>query len=806
MLKANLENRAVASAKTTHKKEAGGLHYLAFDHSFQANIISEVKGGKIITANKAAVQLLGYSKKELLTKKRADLFDVTEPTFKKLLRERKADGKSAAVITVFKKNGKSFPAAITSAIFTEGDGAQKAISTIADLSESIRHQSLIDAGKEKVVADNITLAKSKQKKLDQKNKKKVAHNIEVAQAKSDSRFHENNEWIKRIAKASYDVMWDWDIASGEIYVGDSIHEVFGYSVPGNTTGFVNFISCLLPGEKRRVKEKLSNALASSVKSWNDSFGLKRSDGSLAAAASRASIVRDEKGAAIRMIGAIKDVSQLQQLKQQLDLRDLESEKFFLAAKLSFDVIWEWNVITNEIFMGEGFQELFGFDLNNQRQNFRNWGDHLHPDDREIIEESLYAAIASGENHWEKTYRIIRADGCIANVLDRATIIRHTDGKAYRMIGALQDISRQMELEEKLAREIATKGKMLMEYNERFQLIFNSSSDILYDIDLITNEIILSDAYEKYFGYKITGNMTQVKDWADHIHMDDKEAVIRNYMGMLNTGATEWKYNYRFVKADGSSANVLSSAIILRTKEGVAYRMIGSMQDVSRQTVLEDQLQKEVRLKEKQIEDAMQQAKETERSDIGRELHDNVNQLLGVSRLYLDMAKRGGSESQMYLSRSSEYTMNAIEEIRKLTKGLTTDTIKNLGLCEAIENLVQDTMQVNPVKISCSLENFSESSVDDKFKLNLYRILQEQLNNILKHAKASLVTIELGQDLKTTRFTITDNGIGFNTGQKRKGIGLDNIQDRAVQFDGQATFISSPKRGCTLLVEFPSPRG
>ena len=74
-------------------------------------------------------------------------------------------------------------------------------------------------------------------------------------------------------------------------------------------------------------------------------------------------------------------------------------------------------------------------------------------------------------------------------------------------------------------------------------------------------------------------------------------------------------------------------------------MIGSMQDISKQKVLEERLEQEIKLKEKQIAEATEEAKETERSDIGKELHDNVNQLLGASRLYLDMAKQGGETAK-----------------------------------------------------------------------------------------------------------------------------------------------------------------
>lgn len=212
-----------------------------------------------------------------------------------------------------------------------------------------------------------------------------------------------------------------------------------------------------------------------------------------------------------------------------------------------------------------------------------------------------------------------------------------------------------------------------------------------------------------------------------------------------------------------------------------------------------------KLKEKQIADAMEDAKDAARSDISKELHDNINQLLGASRMYIEMAKRGCGNSKMYLSRSSEYTLTAIEEIRNLTRGITTETIIHLGLTVAIENMAADIMQVNPVKIQCALNGFLENSVDKKFKLNIYRIVQEQLNNILKHAKAKNITISLSQKNCMIVLNITDDGVGFDVNKRQNGIGVDNIKSRAAGYNGTAGFISQPGEGCILQVAFPIVR-
>jgi PAS domain-containing protein len=92
---------------------------------------------------------------------------------------------------------------------------------------------------------------------------------------------------------------------------------------------------------------------------------KRYDGTIATTISRASIVRNEHGKAVRLIGAIHDISKLQELENELEEQTIvqkeDSEKIFLS-KISFDVIWDWNILTNELFIGEGFKELFGYHI------------------------------------------------------------------------------------------------------------------------------------------------------------------------------------------------------------------------------------------------------------------------------------------------------------------------------------------------------------------------------------------------------------------------------------------------------------
>jgi PAS domain S-box-containing protein len=208
-------------------------------------------------------------------------------------------------------------------------------------------------------------------------------------------------------------------------------------------------------------------------------------------------------------------------------------------------------------------------------------------------------------------------------------------------------------------------------------------------------------------------------------------------------------------------------------------------------------------KAKEISNAITDAKELERADLGMELHDNVNQLLVASRLYLEIARKNKANREMYLDMSSQYTLTAIEEIRKLAKGLINDAIKNLGLCDAIHDIAHDIMEVYPIKISCTMDSGIRTLVSAKFNLNVFRIVQEQLNNIIKHAKATVVKIDLSQNKENIVLSISDNGSGFDIKKIATGIGIINIKNRAESFGGKARFVSKAGNGCVLTVLFPT---
>jgi two-component system sensor histidine kinase UhpB len=225
-------------------------------------------------------------------------------------------------------------------------------------------------------------------------------------------------------------------------------------------------------------------------------------------------------------------------------------------------------------------------------------------------------------------------------------------------------------------------------------------------------------------------------------------------------------------------------------------------DVTERIVLENELNEQRMLRQRQITEAVILAQEKERTEIGKELHDNVNQILGASNLYVNTAMTDEEMRQELLERSTVLISRAINEIRKISKSLITPGLREIGLLESIEDITDDMKVAKGIHIQLDIHNIIESEVDEQRKLTLFRIIQEQLNNIMKHAKATEVLIRLSIEGPDIVLTVVDNGVGFDISRHRKGVGITNIISRTELFKGKVEIQSRPGDGCVLTVRLP----
>jgi PAS domain S-box-containing protein len=217
------------------------------------------------------------------------------------------------------------------------------------------------------------------------------------------------------------------------------------------------------------------------------------------------------------------------------------------------------------------------------------------------------------------------------------------------------------------------------------------------------------------------------------------------------------------------------------------------------------LQQEVQ-KQKLIARAMVDAQEKERAEIGKELHDNINQILSTTKLYLELAKNDNKERISLINRSAGNIHEAIHEIRNISRSLVPASIGDLGLLDSITDLVENLRTTRTLHVEFYPAGKFEESISDQKKLMLFRIIQEQVNNVLKHSRAQNLIIELTLEEKANNIelNITDDGIGFNPEniKNKKGQGLSNIMSRADLFGGNVKINSAPGKGCQIKVQVP----
>lgn len=232
-------------------------------------------------------------------------------------------------------------------------------------------------------------------------------------------------------------------------------------------------------------------------------------------------------------------------------------------------------------------------------------------------------------------------------------------------------------------------------------------------------------------------------------------------------------------------------------------------NITGRILLEQKLTEERIKKQQEITAAVITTQEQERTFLAEELHDNINQILATANLYMDCAlsDRDLDTRLNFVKDSKQFIKQAMDEIRKLSKTLLPPSLGETGLQEALTDIIEKIKRVNDsIHFFIDWQLPDENIFTEKLKLAIFRIVQEQLNNIFKHARASNITITLKLEDEALKLIVKDDGAGFDMSQKRNGVGLQNIFKRAGLLNGTATINSTPGTGCELTINFDYKNG
>ena len=350
-----------------------------------------------------------------------------------------------------------------------------------------------------------------------------------------------------------------------------------------------------------------------------------------------------------------------------------------------------------------------------------------------------------------------------------------------------DITDQVELQERLIESV-----------ERYEYVNKATSDAIYDWNIATGRIYRGASYAAVFGY--AEREASIKTRLSLVHPDDYEQYKQNVFAALrNQKMDKWKFEYRFRDAEGNYKVIVDKACIIRSG-GKAIRVIGAMQDITPQKELQQKIINQETHNKQEIIKSIIEAQEKERRQLSVELHDNVNQMLASCKLMLEVAIENKTNAQVLTQKSYQSIQTVINEIRRISHHLNPSAITDVGLAEAIEQLIDKINISGRIKIKFLPDRKQYNNyLNEENKIAIFRIVQEQLNNILKHSKATNVLIRLEVIAGTVKICIKDNGIGFDPTACKKGMGLRNIYNRIEYLGGTVHLKTGEGKGVKMCV-------
>lgn len=339
--------------------------------------------------------------------------------------------------------------------------------------------------------------------------------------------------------------------------------------------------------------------------------------------------------------------------------------------------------------------------------------------------------------------------------------------------------------------------------EKFLALYEIASEGIFDYNISDKKATLNNKMKFFFPHK--GNEIEDfwKTFQQRAHPEDILRLSAEYNEVLITGRQTWQTELRLLGSDNKYHTAISSIYIINNNfSGKPQRLIGTLLDVSDLRNLQAEYYEQELKHKRTIAASIIRAQEIERNRWAEELHDNVCQILSVANMYAGNICKDPSSISTTGPELKKLILESVTEIRQLSASIKTPSFTKESLREVLEKLAANINRANPIEFRLTTDSFDETKICSEQKLMVYRVVQEQVNNVIKYAAASLIEVKLAiLNNDNVQISVRDNGKGFEPGKVRSGIGLENIRSRLQVYKGNMDIQSSPGHGCTLLATF-----
>ena len=337
--------------------------------------------------------------------------------------------------------------------------------------------------------------------------------------------------------------------------------------------------------------------------------------------------------------------------------------------------------------------------------------------------------------------------------------------------------------------------------QRYKILSLTANEGIWDYNLDNGLTYYNKGISQLFGYSKDDMRDNFTWWRDNLHPKDKKRVIERLEKLLKGTESAWWGEYLFRCKNGDYKLVLEKLYVVRNEQGKPYRIVGTMQDLTKIKELEKTGEEEKERQQREMTRAILRAEEEERKEISDELNENINQVLATINLNIQQVKReaGNYERMEWLNNAQQLLRLSIENIRSISKQLTPASLPFFGLLPSVEELLQLAGKRSEIRFQLKAENTVEKKTDPEKKLLLYRIIQLQVKNIRVHSAATNAMVHMQPVKDKIKLSVRDNGTGFDPAQLKFGYGFSRIQNLTEAYRGSFSVKSHPGKGCTVEV-------
>lgn len=573
--------------------------------------------------------------------------------------------------------------------------------------------------------------------------------------------------------------YEFDLDTNQyIYASETLFEIFGLDRKQHAV-FTSplFWSLIHPEDINFVRESVQDR----SKGETLEFRIIRPDGKVIYINRMREIIWNSEGRPVKTVGTLQDITDRKIGELAIKEREV---RFRSLVQNGNDIIGVIGLDGKYSFVGDNVQEHLSFSPEDLIG--KSALEFIHPDDQPLIAAS-FQEIINQQAITIKPFRFRNGNGDWRWIETRVT--NHLNNPVINgLVINSKDIT-----------EKKINDDELRVSEELFRALVQNSSDLIVIIDHHANFSYVSENITAVLGYspqEIVG-----KNAFDYIHPQDILKVNLELEKIIQRNDVAKGVEHRFLHKDGSWIWLESKGTYHINNSTIKGILVNS-RNIDDRVKLQKRLNQELVNKQKEITSAVIKAQESERSQLGLELHDNVNQILTTVKLYNEMYLTGYIKDKQLLKKSSLYIQDCINEIRSISKRLSAPTLGKILLKDSIGELVESINLTKRIEIRYIANGLDYYTVSDDLHLAVYRIVQESLNNIIKYSNANAAVIEIIADESKLLLRVSDNGKGFDLSQKSSGIGITNMKTRAENLNGSFHLHSAPGKGCQIDVSFP----